>query len=85
MTRHPVVLPISDARCPSTRMVPCSVANDCARALVDGVGRYVQDYSIEPRGPGNACPHYIDAASHRPPPAPVGPKVHEALQLRRAV
>lgn len=83
--RHPVILPIGLARCPATRTVFCARADQCARALVDGRGRMTQDYSIEPRGPGSACPHFIDAASHRPAPAPVGPKVHEALALRRAV
>ena len=76
--RHPVILPISVARCPSTRTVPCSVANDCARALVDGVGRYVQDYSIEAR-PGGKCGYHLPANQHRPAPVPAGPKVHEAL------
>lgn len=79
MTRNPVILPIGMARCPATRTDYCGRADQCARALVDGVGRYSQDFSIEPRGPGSACAHFIDADSHRPAPVPVERKSHDSL------
>ena len=80
MIRNPINLPISIARCPSTRTEPCSVADDCAHALVDGKGRQVQDYSIEPRGVGGACMHHLPAHHFRRSPAAPGPTVHEAVR-----
>ena len=80
MIRNPISLPIIAARCPSTRTEPCSVADDCARALVDGKGRQVRDFSIEPRGIGGACLHHLPADKFRSAPAAAGPKVHEAVK-----
>ena len=74
---RPVVLPLTEARCPASRTVPCGLAATCARALVDGVGRYSQDYSIEARGPGNKCVHHLDASMFRPGATKAGPTSHE--------
>lgn len=79
MTRRPVILSLDYARCPSTRTVPCSVAHDCARALVDGVGRYSQDFSIEAR-PGGKCGYHLPANQHQPASPTAGPKVHAPVK-----
>ena len=65
MTHAPVNLPLSIARCPSTRTAGCEKSATCARALVDGKGRPVQDYSIETRDSAGACTHYLPAANFR--------------------
>lgn len=65
MTHAPVNLPLSMARCPSTRTAWCEKSASCARALVDGKGRPVQDYSIETRDSAGACLHYLPADKFR--------------------
>ena len=65
MTPAPVNLPLPMARCPSTRTVGCEKAASCARALVAGAGRPVQDYSIEARDSFGACTHYLPAEKFR--------------------
>ena len=79
MTRHPIKLGPDVAHCPSTRTVACSLADQCARALVNWTNRPVQDYSIETRGPGGQCRYYLSAATYRIAPPSPGPTVHEAL------
>ena len=79
MIHHlPVTLPLDVARCPATRTVHCILADSCARALVDGVGRYSQDYSIEAR-PSGKCIHYMPSHQHRGVVPVMEPKVHEPL------
>ena len=71
-----VNLPLSIARCPSTRQVYCSRADSCAHAVVPhSLDRPVQDYSIEVRT-AQGCTHHLPASIYRgaspaPAPAPV--------------
>lgn len=78
MTRAPVYLPQNVARCPSTRTQHCAQAGGCAKALVDGAGRAVEDYSTNARGPNGACLHFADAALCRKPAETIKIKVHES-------
>lgn len=77
MSRAPVSLPLNIARCPATRSRPCAQAETCARALVDGAGRDVNDYSVHTRSSTGACLSYMDAGQHRKAAAKAGPTVHE--------
>lgn len=70
MIAAPINLPLTIARCPATRQVPCAKSADCARALVDGKGRNVQDYSIDARGADGACLSHMPAHKYRQAPAP---------------
>lgn len=65
MNHAPVNMPLSIARCPSTRTAGCEKSESCAKALVDGTGRPVQDYSIETRDSAGACLHYLPADKFR--------------------
>lgn len=80
MTHLPIALPLSVARCPASRTVHCSVANECARALVDGQGRFSQDFSIEPRGSGLGCTYHMPAHNYRTAAPIAGPAVHESWE-----
>lgn len=78
MTR-PIGIPIGITRCPSTRTVPCGVADDCARARADSTGRMTQDFSIEPRGVGG-CVYHLTIGQFRQAAASPGPRVHEPVR-----
>ena len=65
MTRPPVTLPLTEARCPESRAKPCSQAHGCARALVAADrGRPLHDYSVD-RNPWLGCPGYLPASACR--------------------
>lgn len=77
MTRSPVTLPLTEARCPDARAKPCSQAHGCARALVAAdQGRPLRDYSTD-RTTWFGCPGYLPASSCRGV-KPAGPTVHDA-------
>ena len=77
MIRPPVTLPLTEARCPETRVKPCSQSHGCARALVSAdKGRPLRDYSTE-RNPWLGCTGYLQASACRST-KPAGPTVHEA-------
>ena len=80
MINIPVTLPLHIARCPSTRTVGCGKSGSCARALVDGQGRDVNDYSINGRGKTGDCLSYLDASLYRKAADGPVPLVHEAPQ-----
>jgi hypothetical protein len=80
MTNAPVTLPLAIARCPATRTKSCAQSDTCARALVDGKGREVNDYSVNSRSANGACLSYMDAGQHRKAVDGPAHRVHEAPQ-----
>ena len=80
MIHLPVNLPLHIARCPSTRTVGCGKSGSCARALVDGKGREVNDYSINSRGKAGDCLSYLDASLYRKAADDPAKRVHDAPQ-----
>lgn len=78
MIRRPLPLANGAARCPSTRQIPCAVAEQCARGTEPhAVGREVNDFSTEPRMPGGRCGWFV-AIAYGEPAGAAGPTVHEA-------
>lgn len=80
MSAPPIVIPIGITHCPSTRTVPCSLADDCARAHPDSARRMTQDFSIEPRGVNGACIYHLALSQFRQAPTAPGPRVHESVR-----
>lgn len=77
MIRRLIPLPTGAARCPSTRTVPCSQADTCARGLAPhGPGREVRDFSTEARMPGGGCVWHV--TQQYAEPASQQPTVHDA-------
>ena len=78
MIRRREPLPANCARCPSTRQVPCAVADQCARGTEPhAIGREVNDYSTEPRLPGGKCGWFL-AIAYAEPAGPAAPRTHDA-------
>lgn len=77
MTRARLPLPPGVARCPSTRIQPCARADECARGVaLHEIGRPVNDFSTEPRMPGQACGWFLPIRYMGQTVA--APKVHDA-------
>ena len=77
MIRRRLPLPPACARCPSTRQVPCGVADECARGTEPHAkGRPVNDFSIETKTAGK-CGWFI-AITYADGQAAAGPRVHDA-------